>query len=257
MAASPRRVIVTRPAQEAGRWVDALRRAGFDAVALPLIGIDALEDDRALVQARQCTDEFAALMFVSAAAVTHFFVPSMALPAGQRFWSTGPGTARALRQAGVPESAIDMPHEAAGRFDSESLWACVRDQVHAGTRVLIVRGGDAAGRATGRDWLARTIESAGGVVQAVVAYRRLAPVLDHAQRRLAADGASGRDLWLFSSSEAVTHLVDAMPGQAWSAGRALATHERIADAARIAGFGLVRCCAPDLDALAASIESFA
>lgn len=252
----PPRVIVTRPAQEAGRWVDGLRQAGFDAVTLPLIVIEPLEELGALQQAQHAIDDFAALMFVSAAAVTHFFTQGVVLRPGQRCWSTGPGTARALRQAGVPEAAIDTPPEAAARFDSESLWACVRTQVGAGTRVMIVRGGDTAGRATGRDWLARSIESAGGVVDAVVAYRRLAPVLDEAQRRMAVDGASGCDLWLFSSSEAVTNLVEAMPGQSWAAARALATHERIAEAARNAGFGHVRCCSPDMATLMASIESF-
>ena len=31
-----RRVIVTRPAREAARWVEALQHSGIDAVALPL-----------------------------------------------------------------------------------------------------------------------------------------------------------------------------------------------------------------------------
>ncbi len=37
-------LLITRPASEAARWVDDLRAAGVDAVALPLIAIAPLED---------------------------------------------------------------------------------------------------------------------------------------------------------------------------------------------------------------------
>jgi uroporphyrinogen-III synthase len=40
----PLRLIVTRPAAQAEPWVQALRALGFDAVALPLIGIEPLAD---------------------------------------------------------------------------------------------------------------------------------------------------------------------------------------------------------------------
>jgi hypothetical protein len=39
-----RPVIVTRPAREAVQWVDDLRAAGLDAVALPLIVIEPVAD---------------------------------------------------------------------------------------------------------------------------------------------------------------------------------------------------------------------
>nr|WP_307688014.1 uroporphyrinogen-III synthase [Variovorax ginsengisoli] len=265
-----RRLIVTRPAAEAARWVQALREAGIDAVALPLIDIAPVQDDRALCAARDRQADYDALMFVSASAVSHFFGgtpdrtsdrpfmlrtgPAAAYP---RCWSTGPGTARALREAGVPAAAIDTPGQDAGQFDSEALWAVVRPQIRPGTRVLIVRGGDAAGLATGRDWLARQIASEGGEVDTAVAYRRLAPAFGAAERALAAEGASGRARWLFSSSEAIGNLRLAMPAQTWGAACALATHARIAQAARDAGFGVVCGVPAGLPALIASIESLA
>ncbi|MDQ3273162.1 MAG: uroporphyrinogen-III synthase, partial [Pseudomonadota bacterium] len=58
-------------------------------------------------------------------------------------------------------------------------------------------------------------------------------------------------VWLFSSSEAVGHLP---PGD-WSQGRALATHPRIAEAARAAGWGVVVESRPTLADIVASIES--
>lgn len=253
----PRRVIVTRPAREAARWTDALRAAGLDAVALPLIEIApaANADTLRAAWGQVRTGHYAALMFVSAAAVTHFFAePADGFIIPVRCWATGPGTAQALRQAGVTAEAIDAPSTEVARFDSEALWARVEAQVHAGTRVLILRGGDAAGQPTGRAWLAREIETAGGTVDTLVAYRRLAPALDDAARRLAADAAAGAATWIFSSSEAIHNLCRALPPIDWGKARAVATHARIAQTAREAGFGDVRTAAPTVAALVASIE---
>jgi uroporphyrinogen-III synthase len=72
-------------------------------------------------------------------------------------------------------------------------------------------------------------------------------------RTSAEDGA----LWLLSSSEAVAHLKDLLPGQGWASARALATHPRIADVARQQGFGQVAVTRPTLEDVVASIKSFA
>jgi uroporphyrinogen-III synthase len=257
------RVIVTRPAREAARWVDDLRAAGLDAVALPLIAIEPLDDTAPLRAAWQRRSAYGALMFVSAAAVEHFFpgacdeVAAMAAASPSlRFWATGPGTARALARAGVPASAIDTPAAESAQFDSEALWECVGSQIRPGLRVLIVRGGDAAGQAAGRDWLAREIAAAGGDCDAVAAYHRVAPAFGASDKALIAEGAAGRSIWLFSSSQAIRHLRGALPDVQWRSARAIATHARIAEAARQAGFGAVRVSRPTLGALVASIESF-
>ncbi len=272
-AAAAARVIVTRPTREAGRWVDALRAHGLDAVALPLLAIEP-----AGAAARQALREhwaragaFRAFMFVSAAAVNHFFEQKEALapvPYGSaaiesiangsflpRCWATGPGTVRALRRAGVPDSSIEAPPEADGRFDSEALWSLVRGQLQPGDRVLVVRGGDALDRPTGRGWLAAQIEAAGAVCEQAVAYRRLAPAFGEPDARLAESAAREGAIWLFSSSEAIAHLLRWQPALPWRSARAVATHERIAQAARDAGFGTVLASAPTREALLASIES--
>lgn len=254
-----RPVIVTRPAREAVQWVADLRAAGLDAVALPLIAIEPVADAEPLRAAWRRIADYTALMFVSATAVEHFFQHKDAAVslAGCRFWATGPGTTRGLLRAGVPPEAIDAPPPEATRFDSEALWERVHTQVSAGVRVLIVRGGDEAGHPTGRDWLANEIDAVGGLRDTVVAYRRLSPSLDVVQRQLALDGAEGRAIWLFSSSEAIGNLQRAMPGTDWHAASAVVTHARIGEAARAAGFGALRVCTPMQDALVASIESLA
>jgi uroporphyrinogen-III synthase len=253
------RVIVTRPAHEAARWIDELRAAGLDAVALPLIEIAPLADAAPLEAAWRRVGDYDVLMFVSAAAATHFFRHGQAGAAAHcRFWATGPGTTRGLREAGVPAALIDAPDPEAAQFDSEALWALVRPQVRAGVRVLIVRGADASGRPAGRAWLAREIGAALGACDAVAAYRRLAPALDARALRALAEAADGLGsaIWLFSSSEAIANLRALAPAVGWRTARALTTHERIAQAARAAGFGQVRVSRPSLPALVTSIKFF-
>ncbi|GAA6119941.1 uroporphyrinogen-III synthase [Acidovorax sp. FG27] len=277
MATGPRRgalrAIVTRPERDAAQWVADLQARGVPALALPLIAIGPATQPalrQALAQARARLGTWRALMFVSGNAVHYFFEPNQA-PAldisaltaiKTRAWAPGPGTRQALLDAGVPAAAIDSPAADAAQFDSESLWRQVAPQVRPGDRVLVVRGttsgaavepGDTGGR--GRDWLARQIEAAGGRVDFVAVYERGAPRLTPARQALAREAAADGSVWLLSSSEAVAHLGQALPGQDWQAAQALCTHPRIAQAARALGFGSVNECRPALPDVVASIES--
>jgi len=251
-----RRVLVTRPAREAVRWVDALRSRGFDALPLPLLETVALEDPASLRSVAERIAHYDALMFVSAAAVQHFFSAApTGFVAGTRFWATGPGTAGALRAEGVPDALIDMPGLDAPQFDSEALWRVVHSQVGAKTRVLIVRGGDELGRAEGREWLADQVQAAGAQHDTVVAYRRRPAIWTDVQRGIAQAAACDGSVWLFSSSRAVANLLELLPQAHWACAMAVATHARIAHAATQAGFGMVLTSNADVDALCASIES--
>ena len=102
---------------------------------------------------------------------------------------------------------------------------------------------------------------AGARVQACSVYRRACPRLDAAGQALL-DAALVRPrehVWLFSSSEAIGHLqqlaavapqASPRPAPDWSAGLALATHERIAARAQALGFGHVVLVRPDATAVA-------
>lgn len=257
-ATHPVRVLVTRPAPDAGHWVDGLQARGIVASALPLIDIAAgVPQSEALARARRdCATpgHYRAVMFVSGNAVLHFFATGGQLAPGTRAWSPGPGTARALQAAGVPAAQIDGPPPDAAQFDSEALWPVVRAQIHSGDRVLIVRGGSGAA-GSGREWLAAQLRQLGATLDFVAAYERRAPQLAPAALQRARDAAHDGTLWLFSSSEAIANLQLALPGTDWSQARALATHPRIAAAARQAGFGHIKECRPSLSDVAASIES--
>ena len=262
------RLIVTRPEREAQRWVRELNAAGQNALAMPLISIGPVADATRLQEAWMGLKHYAAVMFVSGNAVDYFFASKPALapefisPSAPelRAWSPGPGTANALVRVGVASERIDMPALDAGQFDSETLWHLVAKQIQPEDKVLIVRGGssDAVGEiasGVGREWLAEQVIGVGGYVDFVVAYQRCAPVLGSAEQALACQAATDGSVWLFSSTEAVLNLCQALPEQSWSQAKALATHPRIADAARSAGFGVVCESRPTLSDVLASIES--
>jgi uroporphyrinogen-III synthase len=246
------RVIVTRPAAQAAGWVEALRAAGVDAVALPLIGIEPLADTSALAAAWHVLDRYALVMFVSANSVEQFFAARpagaawpVAVPAG----STGPGTTRALRDQGV--SHIEAPDEAAGRFDTEALWERLRHWPWPGQQVLVVRGEQ------GRDWLADTLRAQGAAIHALAAYRRLPPVAGDTTRALIATALAEPEAtrWLISSSEALQHLASLAPGADWRRSHAWCGHPRIAASARAAGFGHVEEVGPTTEAVLARLQS--
>lgn len=264
-------VLVTRPQREAAQWVEGLRGHGLAARALPLIDIRALQAPelvQALAQARERLAQYRAVMFVSPNAVGHFFqdfkpnplsvgVDQAPTAIDTRAWAPGPGTVQALAQAGVAAGRIAAPAAGSAQFDSEALWHCVAAQVRPGDRVLIVRGSGAPAveGGQGRQWLAEQLRAAGAAVDLVAAYERAAPQLSQEDLALARDAAHGHGLWLFSSSEALAHLQALLPQQDWRQARAIATHPRIAQAARHAGFGAVHECRPTLPDVAASIKS--
>ncbi len=249
------KVLVTRPAAQASGWVQGLRVRGLDAAALPLIGIAAAADAAAVAAAWSGLGGQRLAVFVSPNAVEHFFAlrpPGAAWPTATLAGSTGPGTSQALRSVGLADTQLVAPRADAPQFDSEALWAQLAALAWQDAGVLIVRGDG------GRDWLADTLRSRGARVAHVAAYRRVAPAFTVAERALLDDAraAPRAHVWLFSSSEAVGVLVtQAAPGARWASARAVATHPRIADTARAAGFGQVTLARPELEAVVACLQS--
>ena len=265
MVAAKPLLIVTRPEPDATAWADALVQQHWPAVALPLIAIHPTRNPDALTAAWAQIGTYQAVMFVSAHAVAHFFSAAsghlegtVALkPAVWRAWATGPGTTQALERAGVEAGRIDAPDAQSAQLDSEALWQRVQGQVQSvGLRsVLIVRGSDAQGVMAGRDWLAQQLQAQGVNVDFVVAYERDLPCWTLAQRTHALASTDPAAVWVFSSSEAIANLQQLLPHRVWAHARAVATHPRIAQAARNAGFGVVCESRPGLDAVLSSIKS--
>jgi uroporphyrinogen-III synthase len=204
-------------------------------------------------------------MFVSGGAVGQFMVQR---PAGAAWpsavWAaaTGPGTAAALRSAGVPQAALVQPRADAPSLDSEALWAELQSHDWAGRRVLLVRG------VGGRDWLQRQWQAAGAEVAAVEAYRRVPAPWSHAEqaRAQAAWSAPEEHAWLFSSAQALAVLMSStstgapgsgglgLPAQGSMPRAAIATHPRIAAAAQAAGFQPLLVAKPTVGAVAQALR---
>jgi uroporphyrinogen-III synthase len=283
------RVIVTRPARECLHWVEQLQQSGFAAEALPLIEIgpaDSAEDVQAIQQAWKTLDAYAACLFVSGNAVSYFFKQNKplahviraqeaikniadqsptSLPPQLRFMAPGPGTAAALMAEGVPAEQIDGPAPDAAQFDSQALWATVGARDWQGCRVLIVRGHTRSGRgdasldssaAPGRDWIARQWNAAGATVDFLRVYVRRAPQLSAALQQRAQAASRDGSVWLLSSSEAVDNL-KTMRSIDLRAARAVATHPRIAEAARAAGWGVVVQSRPQIEDITAALQKMA
>ena len=261
------RVLVTRPAAQAGAWVEGLRARGIDAVALPLLAIGAAPDPLAVTAAWERIAAFRLVVFVSPNAAQAFFDQTPAgldWPRDLRAAAPGPGTGALLLRLGVLAASIVEPAADAPQFDSEALWQRLEADDWQAARVLIVCG------TTGRDWLAERLRERGARVERVAAYTRSVPGLDDRQEALLADAiaAPSRHLWLFSSSEAVDHLgvlssartsmqdsSDASNANPWRNASAIATHPRIAARAQQLGFGRVVGCRPGLSAVVACIQS--
>ena len=276
------RVIVTRPETDAQAWLDAIQKAGHEAVYLPLIEIGPAPDAQAVDLDWQQWPRWQAVMFVSAQAVRMFFA-QRPMQAGPRFWATGPGTRQALIEAGVAANAIDAPNADSAQFDSEALWQVVSPSLKKQVPVLIVRGNEDSldsnptltanatasansnpsnnqpvnPQGVGRDWLAQQIIHAGASVEFVVAYSRRPPQWSAPQLEIAKQAAFDGGVWCFSSSQAVLHLQAQLPNVQWNKACCVATHARIAQTARDVGFVHVVQTRPVLSDVLASLESLA
>jgi len=243
-------LIVTRPRPQCGPWLAKLAALGVTARALPLIEIRPARDAGPVQAAWAALAAVDLAVFVSPNAVEHFFArangavwPDQTLAA-----CVGPGSAQALAEHGVPAANIVQPAADAASLDSEHLWAQLSPRRDwAGARVLLLRGDG------GREWLAERLQEAGASVEAVTVYHRAAPSFDAEEQALLATvlAEPQAHVWLFSSAEAVGHLL----GQPLAGQRAIATHPRIADAARAAGFAPVVLARPAPEAVTQALKA--
>jgi uroporphyrinogen-III synthase len=163
-----KRILVTRPAEQAGDLVARVAAQGGQALRFPLIDIAPPEDWRALDEVAARLETFSLALFVSPNAVAH----GLGRLLSRRPWperlaagAIGPGTARALVSAGIGK--VIVPQE---RYDSEALLALSPLQAErvSGHAVLILRGNG------GRELLAETLRARGAAVECVACYRRVA-----------------------------------------------------------------------------------
>jgi uroporphyrinogen-III synthase len=250
-------LLVTRPRPQCAAWLAKLASLGVHAAALPLIEILPARDAAPVQAAWAALPSVDLAMFVSPNAVEHFFAHAREpWPAHTLAACVGPGSAQALVAHGVPPELIVQPAADAESLDSEHLWQQLASRrAWPGARVLLLRGDG------GREWLAERLTEAGAQVDAVTVYHRSGPHFTAVEQAVlgAALADPAGHAWLFSSAEAVghlqAHLQADLQGPGLTGQRALATHPRIAEAARAAGFVPVVLARPEPEAVTQALKA--
>jgi len=219
-----RRVLVTRPAEQAGAWAAALRAAGAEPVCVPMIetrGVAGPDLGPALAAAD-------AVVFTSANAVRHF--AERARPTGGEaaiVLCVGAATAAAAARAGFANPIVPS-----ARADAESLARAIAGAyAPAGRRFLVPHGSLA------RDGLAERLRAAGADVEAVCVYETVPAAFDAAALRVALV-AGELDACTFASPSAAKAFAAGLDAAARAAARRTALAaigETTATALRAAG----------------------
>lgn len=201
-----RRVLVTRPREQAAELVDQLVAMGAEAIEAPMIRIEPPHDVGPLLEAAHAstTGAFDWIVFTSGNGVEAFMTAlldgsrDLRALGGVRVCAVGTGTAERLARYGLKVDLI--PKE----FRADAVAAAIAEvSALPRTRVLIPRGD------IGRDVVADELRAGGAAVTDVIAYRT---VLEDEQRegapdiyRLLLDGTI--DVVTFTSASAVRNFV--------------------------------------------------
>ncbi|MCA1924776.1 MAG: uroporphyrinogen-III synthase [Thiobacillus sp.] len=219
-----RAVLVTRPVHQAASLAQSIKAAGGEAVLFPALAIEAVPLAQ-LDTARAWLRNADAVIFISPNAASFGMAAIGSLPGHARIFALGPGTARALAQAGFHASVVPDGQ------DSEALLALPELARVDGQRIAIVRG------VGGRPLLAQSLKARGADVRYLECYRRVRPQADVAPL-LARWQAGGVDAVTVASAETLVNLMDMLgaPGTPLLAATPLFTpHEKIATSARALG----------------------
>ena len=224
-----RRIIVTRPREQAAGLAALIRRAGGEPLDIPALEIRELEDLAPFHSVIERLASFDAAIFVSRNAVRRTFalIGGRPWPAQLRVAAVGNGSRDELASHGIMDAIAPS-----GQADSEALLAMPEFSGVAGKRIAVFRGEG------GRTLLGDTLAARGALVEHAACYRRTLPAAGRAQ--LAAAWERGKvDAVVLSSGEGLANLLEMLGSEAPRrlAGVALfVPHPRVAREA--AGYGL-------------------
>ena len=198
-----KRIVITRPAGQAGSFASLLEELGAEAVVAPLVEIGPPADWAPLDAALGCLGGYHWLIFTSANGVRYFAgrlaAAGKAVPSGPRIMAIGPATAQAVEES-LGRRADAVP----GKFVAEGILEMLDGERMAGKRVLIPRAAEA------REILPGTLRERGAEVEVVHAYRTL-PAPQEASEALRREIAAGRiDMVAFTSSSTVRSFARAL-----------------------------------------------
>jgi uroporphyrinogen-III synthase len=246
-------IVVTRPGAT-GRELAAELAATVDAFWWPAFDFQPMPDPAAARAVDATIDRYDLAIVVSPAAARFGAGVLPHLARVPVFAAVGEGTREALqRELALPPERVWAPPAGAGGV--EALLPLLLPHLASWRRALILRAPQ------GRDWLAPRLVAAGLAVTELAVYRREASVPDPASAAaLAARArAGGRGVLVVTSSAAVpvleSHFAPLAGVAEWlHRGVTLASHPRIADALRAAGYPRVTCCESTAGAILAALR---
>lgn len=242
-----RRILVTRPAEQAEGLARRIREAGGEAVCVPAIEILPLADPAPFHALAARLAEFDLAIFISRNAVrrTLDMLEGKAWPAGLRVATVGQGSRAELERRGFTN--VIAP---AAQPDSEALLALPELAGVRGCKVVIFRGEG------GRELLGQELAARGAKVEYTASYRRAVP--DGADMRRA--WAAGVDAVTVSSAEGLANLLAMLGEEALRKLRGtplFVPHERVAAEARSRGLERIVVADPaDAQVAAALVAHF-
>ena len=201
---SGKRVLITRSRTQASRLVEMLEDLGAQAVELPAIQVEPLEDNTELDAALTRLGAYSWIIFSSTNAVDSVF---QRLEAGSRdarafggveIGAIGPATAHSLSQRGLRADFVPA------RSTSEAVLDELSKREWKDIRVLLPSAD------IGRDALAKGLAALGAKVERVTAYRTTAAQGIGERAKIELD--AGIDAVTFTSSSTVTNLVAMLNG---------------------------------------------
>jgi len=244
MSLTGKRIVITRPAEQAQKFAEQLAAGGAVPVILPLITLQPPENPGLLDAALCHLDAYDWVLFTSATAVPHVIQHTTTDRWPAAHWPSvaaiGPATAHALTDQQIRVALTAERHVAEGLFEALASHTDLR-----GKRILLPQG-DLA-----RPVLAALLRAAGAHVDCVVAYRTVRPAVDPALL------AAPFDTITFTSTSAVHNFVDSFddPLAVIREARVACIGPVTADAAREAGLPLHAVADPHtLDGLIIALE---
>jgi len=196
-----RRIMVTRPREQAAELSSQLEELGAEAVICPAIRIVPPSTYEPLDRAIGELDRYRWLVFTSINGVEHFFLRLNALGkdsralAGLKLCAIGPGTAAGLFRRGL---LVDLVPD---RYVAEGIIEAMRERAAAGQKVLLPRAGEA------REILPRELQKMGLEVNTVAAYHTRYETVDPEHFRKIFLLSPGLDAVTFTSSSTVQGFV--------------------------------------------------
>ena len=258
MQTSRPKLVVTRPVQQAGEFVQRAQAMGFDVEQFPLLEIQSLPDQAPLTDVVKRLNEFDMVAFISPNAIDAFFAHIDRWPQQLAIAVMGEGSKQALRRHGLmDQNAIIISPSNALKTDSETLLEELDFTKLKGRKVLIVRGD------SGRELLADRLREKGVQIEIIAAYKRAAPLFDAIKQRQLSVLSEQSAYWVITSSEALRNLLLWCNTVSGDLGVAKMQHQhliiphiRIAETAKNLGFQSITLTASGDEHLLVALQSY-